>query len=87
MTLQNTSSVPEVKVPAKDEEPGQKGSAERKVSMLSAFVPIKDNISSKRSIDGTSQFLRNSVKKPEVGALSNGTLEIQGFVLPNVQNN
>ena len=75
--MQHMSSVPEPKQVAREEEGGQKA-AERKVSMLSAFMPIKDNISSKRSIDGTSQFLRNSVKKQEA-AVSNGTMDIQGF--------
>ena len=56
-------------------------SAERK-NTISAFVPIKDNVS-KKSMDETSMFLRNSCIKPEQ-ALSNGNMEIQGFAFPMV---
>jgi len=45
---------------------------------MSAFVPIKDNVS-KKSMDEASMFLKNSCLKPEQ-ALQNG--EIQGFSVP-----
>jgi len=59
------------KEPEKETKP--KIELERK-NTVSAFVPIKDNIS-KKSIDETSMFLRNSVARPDKD-------EALGFALP-----
>lgn len=74
MTLQPPGALQTEQADNKEAENDSRGNINRK---LSAFMPIKDNVS-KKSMDEASMFLRNSCLKPE-GAVSNGNLEVNGF--------
>jgi hypothetical protein len=66
-------------------EENPKKLVERKGTM-SAFLPLKENVSSKRSVDGTSLFLRNTNAKGG-DATSNGNYEVSGFAFHAIGKN
>lgn len=79
MTLQPLNQLEEKESEEKQDvsEAKRQFLAARKNTM-SAFVPIKDNMS-KKSMDEASMFLKNSCLKPENG---NPNGEVQGFSVP-----